>query len=653
MQQVKMETESTTKNTSRHLSTSSVEDSVRMIKSEMIPCLQNAMQTLQNIWSEIGLEEEQKEERTNTVLFHLRNLLQQMVSEEEQLKATLQANVETCTQELEKLSEELGLPVFKPEKQMSILMLENELRTKVDNLKLEKHERIKNLKNLREKETKLCERLCVPAHNLGDDNVPNKEQLKELEANVQYLQKEQMKRLNTFKELRQSIQILWTELEAVPSTNVGKDLAKEDAETTFKLSSLNIEALKDLKWELENQQKRCETESSELRETITSLWTKLEMDESERKAFLSKHNGYKPSVITKLKNEVQRLQALKLQHIQKFIDGLRKELSDLWDKCYFGPAQREEFTPAFDDNFTEDLLALHEHQVEVMKNYYDGNKEIFKLVERRETLFKTMEEFESRKNDANRLANRGGALLKEEKIRKGINKELPKIEQKLMVQIGKWEEEHERSFLINGCHYLNIINNQWAAFNTQKEQEKLERHKRQQELMEKEMVYGSKPATTPKKRPMGGTTPMKTPKRMKTQDCTTSTPSRLPLHSSVCPSPRPAKGNTNGRPPVASKSNIRRVAKTIKKKTPNKRHSARLAVKRRVLGEKSGNTSKMLNNTGNTSIQVVNGFKSSSKTNESLVACTSYNDFANGLAKEENNCRSSMLNRTHSMISFV
>jgi len=29
-----------------------------------------------------------------------------------------------------------------------------------------------------------------------------------------------------------------------------------------------------------------------------------------------------------------------------------------------------------------------------MKNYYDGNKEIFKLVERRETLFKTMEEFE-------------------------------------------------------------------------------------------------------------------------------------------------------------------------------------------------------------------------------------------------------------------
>ena len=46
------------------------------------------------------------------------------------------------------------------------------------------------------------------------------------------------------------------------------------------------------------------------------------------------------------------------------------------------------------ENFTEDLLAIHEHQVEVMKNYYEENKTIFKLVEKREALFKTMEEFE-------------------------------------------------------------------------------------------------------------------------------------------------------------------------------------------------------------------------------------------------------------------
>lgn len=40
-----------------------------------------------------------------------------------------------------------------------------------------------------------------------------------------------------------------------------------------------------------------------------------------------------------------------------------------------------------------------------------------------------------KKNDTNRLANRGGALLKEEKIRKGISKELPKVK---IVYIENW-----------------------------------------------------------------------------------------------------------------------------------------------------------------------------------------------------------------------
>ena len=49
---------------------------------------------------------------------------------------------------------------------------------------------------------------------------------------------------------------------------------------------------------------------------------------------------------------------------------------------------------AYLENYTEELLSIHEHQVEVMKNYYEENKNIFKLVERREALIKTMEEFE-------------------------------------------------------------------------------------------------------------------------------------------------------------------------------------------------------------------------------------------------------------------
>ena len=39
-----------------------------------------------------------------------------------------------------------------------------------------------------------------------------------------------------------------------------------------------------------------------MREKIKSLWIKLEVDEAERQAFLSKNVGYKPSIITKVGN---------------------------------------------------------------------------------------------------------------------------------------------------------------------------------------------------------------------------------------------------------------------------------------------------------------------------------------------------------------
>ena len=58
-----------------------------------------------------------------------------------------------------------------------------------------------------------------------------------------------------------------------------------------------------------------------------------------------------------------------------------------------------------------------------------------------------------------------------------------------------------------------------------------------------------------------------------------------------------------------------------------RRLSGRLAGKRRVMGEKNGNTSKQ-DLTSNASIQVVHSSKSSTTRDETLVACTSYNEFA-------------------------
>ena len=51
-------------------------------------------------------------------------------------------------------------------------------------------------------------------------------------------------------------------------------------------------------------------------------------------------------------------------------------------------------------------------------------------------------------------------------------------------------------------------------------------------------------------------------------------------------------------------------------------------MKRKVLCEKNGNKSKLFNGSVNASIRILNGFKSASNKDGSMVVCTSYNEFA-------------------------
>ena len=46
------------------------------------------------------------------------------------------------------------------------------------------------------------------------------------------------------------------------------------------------------------------------------------------------------------------------------------------------------------DNFTEELLEVHEQELEKVKSYYEEHKHMFKMVEKRESMFKKMREFE-------------------------------------------------------------------------------------------------------------------------------------------------------------------------------------------------------------------------------------------------------------------
>ena len=123
--------------------------------------------------------------------------------------------------------------------------------------------------------------------------------------------------------------------------------------------------------QLEGKAVKFQGESLYLREKIASLWNRLQIPEASRDNFNSLYSGFTAKIIkavsfflgvpflrqldqftfveclSKLKNELERLDQLKKQNLQRFVLATRAELHTVWDRCMFGEQQKREFSPAY------------------------------------------------------------------------------------------------------------------------------------------------------------------------------------------------------------------------------------------------------------------------------------------------------------------
>lgn len=106
---------------------------------------------------------------------------------------------------------------------------------------------------------------------------------------------------------------------------------------------------------------------------------------------------------------------------------MRDELLDLWEKCHVSEEERAIFAPMRSLDFTEELLERHEAEVRRYETFWEENREIFDLLSRRAELWERLTQLEMAATDSNRLNNRGGKLLMEEKERKQVQKVINKL----------------------------------------------------------------------------------------------------------------------------------------------------------------------------------------------------------------------------------
>ncbi|EEB07948.1 antiparallel microtubule cross-linking factor Ase1 [Schizosaccharomyces japonicus yFS275] len=285
-----------------------------------------------------------------------------------------------------------------------------------------------------------------------------------LRVRLEEAEKEVISRTEFVRVLESEVLQLWTEFgtELVPGSEYEKLFKRhQDPPEEIPVTEKVIEELVMLKEEVSKERQTRLENIQSMKLEAQKLWTRLEIDFSEFQERLSDENRCDDETVTFWKEQLEKLYELKLRHIPVFIEDARHRIEDLWDTLCYSEEQRHQFLPAFEPAFTEESLVLHEQYLKVLENEVAANKQLLNLVHRFLTLQAEKQELEISANDSSRLTQRGrrdpGRLLREEKMRKRIQRDLPKTQSALVTELRKWERDNGRQFLVNGESLLETL----------------------------------------------------------------------------------------------------------------------------------------------------------------------------------------------------
>ncbi|KAG6911038.1 hypothetical protein DXG01_005454 [Tephrocybe rancida] len=216
----------------------------------------------------------------------------------------------------------------------------------------------------------------------------------------------------------------------------------------------------DLQASLEDTKRRRESHIQAMYDQLEGLWKRLGVDESDMDAFVEAHRGSNEETVREYEEELERMMELKRERMGTFVASAREEITRLWDDLMIGDDERADFAPFADDEHTEELLTIHEDEIRRLKEERRQKAPLLASIKKYFDICEEEKELGAAASDQTRLLGRGrdpGRLLREEKMRKRVTKEKPRLEQDLLASIPAWEEEAERPFLVHGESILQLL----------------------------------------------------------------------------------------------------------------------------------------------------------------------------------------------------
>ena len=259
---------------------------------------------------------------------------------------------------------------------------------------------------------------------------------------------------------------LWAEL-GTPQAQTETSIIKyyRDAPEQLGLHQDDIKRLQAKRDRLLEEKRGRERRLKELKVMVEGLWDRLGVEEKDRKRFLASNRGCGLRTINEFEAELDRLNELKRQNLHLFVEDARYRLQELWDGLYFSEEEMLEFAPAFSDVYSDALLSAHEAEIARLEALREQRAPTLQLIDKHRSLVRDRDDLATASQDASRLLSKPGKgekrdparLLREEKMRKRIAKELPKVEAELKRTLERWEDDYGRPFLVHGLPYLEEL----------------------------------------------------------------------------------------------------------------------------------------------------------------------------------------------------
>lgn len=199
------------------------------------------------------------------------------------------------------------------------------------------------------------------------------------------------------------------------------------------------------------------------------LWQKLGERGEYMSQFLEANSSLTDMSLSNLKMELKRLLIKRSEFVETFIAASRKNIAELQEQLLYSEDQKRAFkyydyNVADDDSENKDsILNEHEAEVERLKHEMEEKAHILSLYEQLHDIMKDQKFLEESSKDSSRLLSKNSCkiLLNEEKIRKKIHKNLPRVIEALKEEVIKFNNkklsEGNRLMSIRGDDFFEHI----------------------------------------------------------------------------------------------------------------------------------------------------------------------------------------------------